>query len=192
MGVFIWHDWARLLALTSACFTIWAAAWGIFFRKYFWSFVGGELGAEGLIPPPQAAFFVKTIVTLPLFQSLILVSPTRSPKSPHAEEAGAERSADLRNSLTLPPPGLEAQTNGLLTLALEYPLPQLRGTTLHGSLALRVGFYLFAALPSMFVYQTVDGGVFYLVTSLAYLRALRAGESLGSEVEERQKATAVA
>ncbi|GAA5956210.1 hypothetical protein JCM21900_006838 [Sporobolomyces salmonicolor] len=155
MGTFIWHDWARLLALTSACFTIWAAAWGIFFRKYFWSFVGGELGPEGLIPPPQAAFFVKTVVTLPLFQILILI-------------------------------------NGLLTLALEYPLPQLRGTKLHRSLALRVGFYLFAALPSMFVYQTVDGGVFYLVTSVACLRALRAGESLWSKVEDRPTATAVA
>ncbi|GAA5910518.1 hypothetical protein JCM5296_003685 [Sporobolomyces johnsonii] len=154
MGAFIWHHWARLLALTSACFTIWAAAWGTFFRKYFWSFVGGDLGPEGLIPPPQAAFFITTIVDFPLFQILVVI-------------------------------------NGLFTLALEFPLPQLSGTKPHGSLALRVGFYLFAALPSMFVYQTVDGGVFYLVTSLVYLRALRAGETL-CKVEKGQKATAVA
>lgn len=72
MGVFIWHEWARfvaifasvceylgglfdrharlgvhrareLVSLTTSPSTdaIWAGFWGLFFRKFFWDFVGG-------------------------------------------------------------------------------------------------------------------------------------------------------
>ncbi|KAM0745847.1 hypothetical protein T439DRAFT_319673 [Meredithblackwellia eburnea MCA 4105] len=73
MGVLIMHEWARLLAMTSACYAIWACIWGIIYRKYFWDMVGGTLGPNGLIPPPQATFFVAVIVKVPIVQILNIV-----------------------------------------------------------------------------------------------------------------------
>jgi hypothetical protein len=65
MGEFIWHQWAQYVAIfASICQcsintsyrlrlppiptpffvdTAWAAIWGIFFRKFFWDFVNGQL-----------------------------------------------------------------------------------------------------------------------------------------------------
>ncbi|BGP41945.1 hypothetical protein JCM10449v2_005942 [Rhodotorula kratochvilovae] len=74
MGVLVWHDWGRLLALTSGIYVGWAAIWAFFYRKYFWDFVGATLGPTGLIPPPNAAFFVKIIVDIPLLQIVILLN----------------------------------------------------------------------------------------------------------------------
>ncbi|TNY22455.1 hypothetical protein DMC30DRAFT_145228 [Rhodotorula diobovata] len=74
MGVLIWHDWARLLALTSACYVGWATLWAFFYRKFFWDFVGASLGPEGLVPPPSAHFFVVVIVDFPVLQIINLVN----------------------------------------------------------------------------------------------------------------------
>ncbi|GAA5944610.1 hypothetical protein JCM3775_005850 [Rhodotorula graminis] len=74
MGVLIWHDWARLLALTSAFSVGWAAIWAFFYRKFFWDFVGASLGPGGLVPPPSAAIFVKIIVDFPVLQVINLVN----------------------------------------------------------------------------------------------------------------------
>ncbi|GAA5903327.1 hypothetical protein JCM6882_008136 [Rhodosporidiobolus microsporus] len=139
MGVLVWSDWSRLLALTSGTYVAWAALWGIFYRKFFWDFVGGKLGPEGLVPSPNVAFFVKVIVDAPVLQILNLL-------------------------------------NGLFTLALEWPLMPLMGTALHRSHAVRLVFYLWSAFLAILVYQTVDGGVFYLITLLAYARSLSKGE----------------
>ncbi|GAA6054045.1 hypothetical protein JCM3770_001337 [Rhodotorula araucariae] len=142
MGALVWHDWARLLALTSAVYVGWAAVWAFFYRKYFWDFVGGTLGPNGLIPPPTAAFFVKTIVEIPVLQIVNLL-------------------------------------NALSTLALEYPVPPLKKLKLHRSLGFRLGLYLWCALTasmSAFVYQTAFAVLFYLITALAYARALAKGE----------------
>ncbi|BGO93498.1 hypothetical protein NBRC10512_004721 [Rhodotorula toruloides] len=74
MGALIWHDWARLLALTSGAYVAWAALWGLVYRKYFWDFVGGRLGPHGIVPPPQAALFEKIIVELPVLQIVNIVN----------------------------------------------------------------------------------------------------------------------
>ncbi|BGP50110.1 hypothetical protein JCM10450v2_006021 [Rhodotorula kratochvilovae] len=80
MGFLVWHDWARLLALTSGIYVGWAAIWALFYRKYFWDFVGATLGPTGLMraaldpPPPSAAFFVKIIVDIPLLQMINLLN----------------------------------------------------------------------------------------------------------------------
>ncbi|GAA6022447.1 hypothetical protein JCM8202_000915 [Rhodotorula sphaerocarpa] len=131
MGALIWHDWARLLALTSGAYVAWAALWGFYYRKYFWDFVGGTLGPHGLVPPSEAGLFVTLVVKLPLLQIVNLV-------------------------------------NGLATLALEWPLPFLKHTKLHGSTWLRLVFYGWSALLGAFVYQTVLGALFYLITLVAY------------------------
>ncbi|GAA5983489.1 hypothetical protein JCM11641_005826 [Rhodosporidiobolus odoratus] len=134
MGVFIWHDWARLLALTSGAYVAWAGLWGCFYRKFFWDFVGGTLGPTGLIPPPSAAFLEKVIVDAPILQILNIL-------------------------------------NGLFTLTFEWSVKPFPGTALHSSHAFRLVFYLWCAFLAILVYQTVDGGVFYLVTLFAYARS---------------------
>ncbi|PRQ71950.1 hypothetical protein AAT19DRAFT_10065 [Rhodotorula toruloides] len=136
MGALIWHDWARLLALTSGAYVAWAALWGLFYRKYFWDFVGGRLGPHGIVPPPQAALFEKIIVELPILQIVNIV-------------------------------------NGLVTLALEWPLPIVKKLDMYGSIKFRLGLYIWSALVAAFVYQTAFASLFYLATLLAYARALK-------------------
>lgn len=67
--------------------------------------------------------------------------------------------------------------NGMLTIVLEWPLiATLSRHKLYRSHWLRVGFYVWAALVASFVYQTVMGTIFYLITTLAYTNSLRLGE----------------
>ncbi|KAA1066749.1 hypothetical protein PGT21_023774 [Puccinia graminis f. sp. tritici] len=73
MGKLIWSDWARLVALTAGYWNLWGALWGLFYRKYFWDFIGGKLGPAGIIPPGFAAPFIELIVTLPIIQGACIV-----------------------------------------------------------------------------------------------------------------------
>ncbi|KAG8740575.1 hypothetical protein FRC10_004152 [Ceratobasidium sp. 414] len=83
MGVFVWHQWARLVALTAGIYGMWAGFWGIFYRKFFWDFIGGHLvgpapGAAnpfsgGMIPAKSAAPFLAIIVTVPVLQILTII-----------------------------------------------------------------------------------------------------------------------
>ncbi|KAH7108408.1 hypothetical protein BKA62DRAFT_682084 [Auriculariales sp. MPI-PUGE-AT-0066] len=69
MGAFIWHEWAHFVALTSSCYTAWAAYYGLFYRKVFWDFIGGTLRAPGgLQPSPAIVPLTNVIVKLPLIQ----------------------------------------------------------------------------------------------------------------------------
>ncbi|KAA1106446.1 hypothetical protein PGT21_034987 [Puccinia graminis f. sp. tritici] len=70
MGNLIWSDWGRLVALTAGYWNAWGALWAIFYRKYFWDFVGGKLGPVGTIPPGFAAPFIQFIVTIPVIQAV--------------------------------------------------------------------------------------------------------------------------
>ncbi|KNZ57895.1 hypothetical protein VP01_2045g1 [Puccinia sorghi] len=74
MGKFIWSQWGRLVALTAGAWQLWGALWAIFYRKYFWDFVGGKLGPAGIIPPGFAAPFINLIVTTPVIQGACAVS----------------------------------------------------------------------------------------------------------------------
>ncbi|KAG8701077.1 hypothetical protein FRC09_002523 [Ceratobasidium sp. 395] len=83
MGVFFWHQWARLVALTAGIYGVWAGFWGILFRKFFWDFIGGVLFAPpkgaanpfsgGMIPAKSAAPFIAIIVTIPLVQIVTII-----------------------------------------------------------------------------------------------------------------------
>ncbi|KAG9045576.1 hypothetical protein FS837_006063, partial [Tulasnella sp. UAMH 9824] len=77
MGVFIWHEWARFVAVFASVYGVWAGFWGLFFRKFFWDFVGGvRMNTEtqkGIIPGANAAPFIAIIVTIPLIQILSMV-----------------------------------------------------------------------------------------------------------------------
>jgi len=77
MGELIWHDWARFMSLTASVYAVWASFWGIFYRKFFWDFVGGvrmdTATQKGIIPGPNAAVFEAIIVKAPIVQILAMV-----------------------------------------------------------------------------------------------------------------------
>jgi hypothetical protein len=53
---------------------VWSAYWGLFYRKFFWDFIGGTLrNPGGLQPGPAALPFVAIIVTMPIVQIVALV-----------------------------------------------------------------------------------------------------------------------
>jgi len=75
MGNLIWHDWARFVSITASLYTIWAGYWGIFFRKFFWDFVGGTVRDPGGIQAPaRAAIFINIMVKVPVIQILSILS----------------------------------------------------------------------------------------------------------------------
>ncbi|KIK09962.1 hypothetical protein K443DRAFT_306185 [Laccaria amethystina LaAM-08-1] len=76
MGNLIWHEYSRLVSITaSVCrYAIWASFFGLFYRKFFWDFVGGTLRDPGGIQPsPNAEFFIIIIVKAPVVQILSII-----------------------------------------------------------------------------------------------------------------------
>lgn len=75
--------------LTTGADTIWAAIWGIFYRKFFWDMIGGTLGPHGLMyvplhsfetltrysPGPNSSLLVSIIVDMPILQVVNIVRP---------------------------------------------------------------------------------------------------------------------
>jgi hypothetical protein len=69
MGNLIWHEYARLVSITATVYALWASFFGLFYRKFFWDFVGGTLRDPGGIQPsPNAAIFITLIVKIPVIQ----------------------------------------------------------------------------------------------------------------------------
>ncbi|KAJ7593992.1 hypothetical protein C8J56DRAFT_1002013 [Mycena floridula] len=69
MGKLIWRIYARFVSITASCYAIWSAFFGIFYRKFFWDFVGGTLRDPGGIQPSAAAsVFITLIVKVPVIQ----------------------------------------------------------------------------------------------------------------------------
>jgi len=67
MGNLIWHEYARLVSVAASVYATWAGFFGIFYRKYFWDFVGGTLrDPGGMQAPPSAAPMVAIIVKAPV------------------------------------------------------------------------------------------------------------------------------
>jgi len=75
MGNLIWHEWARYVSLTASLYTIWASFYGLFFRKFFWDFIGGIVrNPGGLQPANNMSFFISIIVKAPVIQILAMLS----------------------------------------------------------------------------------------------------------------------
>jgi len=73
MGNLVWHEFARLISLAANTYAVWAGFFGLFFRKFFWDFVGGTLRDPGGIQPsPKAAVFITVIVKFPIIQSIAI------------------------------------------------------------------------------------------------------------------------
>jgi len=67
MGNLVWHEYSRLVSITASVYAVWASFFGLFYRKFFWDFVGGTLRDPGGIQPsPNAAVFIAVIVRVPL------------------------------------------------------------------------------------------------------------------------------
>jgi len=74
MGNLIWHKYSRLVSITSSVYAIWASFWGLFYRKFFWDFIGGTLqNPGGIQPSPKVAVFIAIIVDLPSVQILTMI-----------------------------------------------------------------------------------------------------------------------
>jgi len=77
MGEFIWNQWGRFVAITASVYLVWAGIWGIFYRKFFWDFVGGvrmdTATQKGIIPGHNSAPFIAVIVTAPVIQILAII-----------------------------------------------------------------------------------------------------------------------
>ncbi|KAF8070670.1 ATP adenylyltransferase-domain-containing protein [Lyophyllum atratum] len=74
MGNLIWHEYSRLPAITASVYAIWASFFGLFYRKFFWDFVGGTLrDPGGLQPAPGAAIFINIIVKVPIVQIITMI-----------------------------------------------------------------------------------------------------------------------
>jgi hypothetical protein len=74
MGNLIWHEYARLVSITATVYGIWASFYALFYRKFFWDFIGGTLrDPGGLQPSPNAAIFIALIVKLPVIPILTML-----------------------------------------------------------------------------------------------------------------------
>lgn len=73
MGKLIWHELSRHVSLTASTYAVWAGIWAIFFRKFFWDFVGGILRDPGGIQPnPRISVFITLIVRVPVIQTMAI------------------------------------------------------------------------------------------------------------------------
>jgi hypothetical protein len=71
MGNLVWHEYARLISITASAYAVWASFFALFYRKFFWDFVGGTLrDPGGLQPAPGAAIAITLIVKLPIIPIL--------------------------------------------------------------------------------------------------------------------------
>jgi len=69
MGNLVWHDLGRFISVTASIYAVWSSFFGIYYRRFFWDFVGGILRDPGGIQPaPGAAVFVTLIVKAPIIQ----------------------------------------------------------------------------------------------------------------------------
>jgi len=74
MGKLIWHEHARYVSITASVYTVWAAYFGLVYRKFFWDFVHGiRRNPGGLQPANQDAFFIDIMVKTPVIQIISLV-----------------------------------------------------------------------------------------------------------------------
>ncbi|EPT04492.1 hypothetical protein FOMPIDRAFT_1027764 [Fomitopsis schrenkii] len=140
MGNLVWHEWSRYVAVAASLYTIWAAFWGILFRKFFFDFIGGTLRAPGGLQPSNAnAFFVTIVVKAPVVQLISILM-------------------------------------GIGMVALEFPAPQLKGTSIQRNFTVKIVLLLMQAFFAILFYQGVNGAAYSIIAALGYTRAIMLGE----------------
>jgi len=165
MGAFIWHQWARYPAIFASVYTVWAAIWGIFYRKFFWDFVNGTnmpgptntftglkcsyVNPCGIVPASQDAVFEDIIVRAPIVQIIALVF-------------------------------------GLSHLLLEL-LPQIKMSAAYRSFVLRAVTLTLQAFFAVLFYQGTNGAVYSLVAVVGFVIAQVKGEEWEEVKQNRGK-----
>ncbi|KAH9957949.1 ATP adenylyltransferase-domain-containing protein [Russula dissimulans] len=106
MGKLIFHEHARYVSLTATVYTVWAAYFGLVYRKFFWDFVSGILrNPGGLQPAKQDTFFIDIMVKFPVIQILsillgLVILAVEYP-APFMKNTSAHRSLVVRVVLLL-------------------------------------------------------------------------------------------
>jgi len=67
---------------------------------------------------------------------------------------------------------------GIMMIALEYPAPFFKGTTIHRSIVVRVPLLLMQALLAILFYQGTNGAIWSILAAGAYSRAVALGEQM--------------
>jgi len=151
MGNLIWHEYSRYVSLTASVYTVWASFWGLFYRKFFWDFVGGIVrNPGGIQPSPNAAIFITLIVKAPVIQILTMLT-------------------------------------AFFMIALEFPMPQLKGTVIHRSIVLRIVMLVMQAFMAILFYQGTNGAFWSLIAAGCYTRAQVLGETMEDAKNNRGK-----
>jgi hypothetical protein len=74
MGNLVWHDLGHFIAATASVYAVWSSFFGLYYRKFFWDFVGGTLRDPGGIQPaPGVAVFITLIVKAPIIQVISMI-----------------------------------------------------------------------------------------------------------------------
>ncbi|THU95381.1 hypothetical protein K435DRAFT_755884 [Dendrothele bispora CBS 962.96] len=151
MGNLIWHDLGRFISITASVYAVWSAFYGIYFRKFFWDFVGAILrDPGGLQPAPGAKVFITLIVKNPIIQIFAMIV-------------------------------------GFGMVALEFPIPQIKGSGIHRSFALKIVLLLFQAFLTILYYQGTNAALWSLIAAGCYARAQILGETMEEAKENRGK-----
>ncbi|KAI0762133.1 hypothetical protein BD413DRAFT_217857 [Trametes elegans] len=149
MGNLIWHEYGRYVALAATAYTIWAAFWGIYYRKFFFDFVNGIIRSPGGVQPAASdAFFTSIIVKAPVVQILNMLI-------------------------------------GLCYLALDYPAPFLKNTSIHRSFPIRIVLLLAQTFFAILYYQGTNGAVYSFIAACCYARAQMLGEIMPEAKDNR-------
>jgi vacuolar-type H+-ATPase subunit I/STV1 len=140
MGNLVWHEYSRFVSITASVYGIWAAFWGLFYRKFFWDFIGGTIRTPGGIQPsPNVALFVTLIVRAPVIQIFTMIV-------------------------------------AFIILAIEFPLPFIKGRAIHRSIPLRIVMLVFQASLAILFYQGTNCAIWSLIAAGCYGRAQALGE----------------
>jgi len=70
-------------------------------------------------------------------------------------------------------------------IALEFPLPFLKGTKVHRTIALRVPLLLVQAFFAVLFYQGTNGAIWSFIAAACYTRSVMLGEEM-KEVKENK------
>jgi len=75
----------------------------------------------------------------------------------------------------------------LVNLAIEEPLPLLKGSSIQRSLVLRVVVLLFQTLFAVLFYQGTNAALWGLIAMVCYIRAITLGEKMAEAKDNRGK-----
>lgn len=76
---------------------------------------------------------------------------------------------------------------GITIVALEYPIPSLKGTAIHRSIALRVVLLIMQAAGAVLFYQGTNAALWSLIAAMFYIRALALREKMEEAIKNKDR-----